>query len=93
LSLRQSAEIAQEARELAQAFADLERPGDDALPAYLDFASACLEIRRVRQIQAKLMSDDNALHDARILRQLMMTERYERRALTQRRRAAEKFSN
>jgi hypothetical protein len=37
----------------------------------------------------KLMVEDHALYDAKILKQLMMTERYERRALTKRRRATE----
>jgi hypothetical protein len=39
----------------------------------------------------KLMADDHALYDAKILKQLMMTEQYERRALTERRRAVDKL--
>jgi hypothetical protein len=50
-----------------------------------------LAIRCVRQVQMKLMADDHALYDAKILKQLMMTERYERRALTERRRAVDKL--
>src|SRR5437879_3777721 len=67
LSLLQSAEITQSAGELARAFADLEKPGEGASPAYFDFACACLAIRRVRQVQIKLMADDHALNDATIL--------------------------
>jgi len=89
LSLLQSAEITHSAGELARAFADGEKAGEGAFPAYFDFACACLAIRRVRHVQMKLMVDDHALYDAKILKQLMMTERYERRALTKRRRATE----
>ena len=91
LSLLQSAEITQSAGELARVCADLEKAGEGASPIYFDFACACLAIRRVRQVQTKLMADDFALYDAKILKQLMMTERYERRALTERRRAVDKL--
>ena len=91
MSLLQSAEITQSAGELAHAFADVEKAGEGAFPVYFDFACACLSIRRVRQVQTKLMADDHALYHAKILKQLMMTERYERRALTERRRATEKL--
>ena len=91
LSLLQSAEITQSAGELARAFAAMEKAGEGASRAYFDFACACLAIRRVRQVQMKLMADDHVLYDAKILKQLMMTERYERRALTERRRAVDKL--
>jgi hypothetical protein len=89
LSLPQGAEVTQSAGELAYAFADAKKAGEGASAAYFDFACAYLDIRRIRQVQAKLMADDHALYDAKILKQLMMTERYERRALTKRRRATE----
>jgi len=89
LSLTQSGEIFQSAGELARAFAEAENTGKGATSVYFDFACACLAMRRVRQVQTRLMADDQALYDAKILKQLVMTERYERRALTRRRRAAE----
>jgi hypothetical protein len=89
LSLLQSAEITQSAGELAHAFADVENAGEGASSVYFDFACAYLAIRRIRQVQTKLMAHDHALYDAKILKQLTMTERYERRALTKRRRATE----
>lgn len=92
LSLHQSAEMTRSAGELAYAFADVENAGENASLLYFDLACAYLAIRRVRQVQTKLMADDYALHDATILKQLMMTERYQRRAHTKLRRATEKIA-
>jgi hypothetical protein len=91
LSLPHTAEAAQRAGEMAHLFASLDRAGEDTLPTYFDFASALLTIQRIRQVQTGLMAGDHALYDAKNLKQLTMTERYERRALTKRRRATEMY--
>jgi hypothetical protein len=59
---------------------------------YLDFARAHLAVERVRLVQSGLVVNERSLRDAHVLRQLLKTERYERIAVTKRRRAAQKFS-
>lgn len=52
------------------------------------FAVAQADINRIRQVRHYLFSKIDALSDSDVLRRLLATERYERRALTRRRRAS-----
>jgi hypothetical protein len=51
-------------------------------------AAAQADLNRIRTVQNELLSQNNALSDPQILKQLLSTERYERRALTRRHRAS-----
>jgi hypothetical protein len=78
------------ADELGRRLAALDNAEDGAAPGYVDFAHALLGIQRVRDVQAALVAGDVALADPGVLKQLAMIERYERRALTKRKRAVAK---
>lgn len=52
------------------------------------FAAAQADLNRVRKAQVELLSQNNALSDPHLLKQVLATERYERRALARRRRAS-----
>jgi hypothetical protein len=90
LTLPLPPEVLQCADELGLRFAAVNNAGDELLPGYCDFACAFLDIQRIRHVQATLAEDAAALVDLHVLRQLAMTERYERRALTKRKRAVAK---
>lgn len=52
------------------------------------FAAAQADLNRIRKVQSELLSQKNALSDPYLLKRLLSTERYERRALTRWRRAS-----
>jgi hypothetical protein len=90
LAVRHCAEGLRCADELGRRLAALDNAEGGADPGYVDFAHALLGIQRVRDVQAALVASDVALADPGILKQLAMIERYERRALTKRKRAVAK---
>jgi hypothetical protein len=88
LSRSPSDEFAVNADRLARAISALTQADHSVC---FDFAYAQLGVERVRRVKASLMVGRDALTDPSVLKQLLATERYERRALTKRYRAANVF--
>jgi hypothetical protein len=68
-----------------------EHSSDTPLASFLAVARACEAVERVRRVQAELIGGQSGLADVQVLRKLVATERYERRALTRRRREIERL--
>jgi hypothetical protein len=69
-----------------------EQTTDDRLASAADFAQAQLELLRIRSIRAELLEKfDLDVNNSQELRRLVALDRYERYALTKRRRVSVRF--
>lgn len=84
LSVRRDLTDENEARELATKVG--KQLNTDA-SSLLEWALAHLEVERVRDAQAQLLKMSNYFSRSDLLREVLAMERYERRALTKRRRS------
>jgi hypothetical protein len=90
LDLHSAAEVNLIARELAG-----EHAADDRLASAADFASAQMELLRIREIRTDQFAkvDLNGEHNLKEFRHLAALDRYERYALTKRRRASKELQS